>query len=1138
MNRHVFTPLRIAILIVLCATVGALAQDDAPRRQPGQPRQGDRQLQSAPLTVKLPQSWVDALQWRSIGPGNMGGRITDIAVDPTRTSRYWVATAGGGLLVTEDNGVTFSHQFDHEAVAAIGAVAVSPSNPQIVWVGTGEANPRNSVSYGNGVYKSEDGGKTWAHSGLDKSFQIGEILIDAENPDVVLVGALGRLWGESEERGLYRTEDGGKTWSKVLHVDTRTGVVDLKAQPDNKQVILAATWERQRDLFDTNDPAKRHGPGSGLWRSTDGGKTFSQITAGLPSEELGRIGVDFCQDQPDIVYAVVDSKTIGEYPADSPFIGITGQDAEVGARITSVGKETPAEKAGLQKDDIVVEMDGEIVHSYAQLVGLIRAHKANDTIKLVISRKRETTRMDLTLGQRPDPEDGQTRRDNSPFAADLGGQRPNLQDQQGPDGHNFGGIYKSTDAGLSWTRVNSLNPRPMYYSELRVAPDNPDVIWVLGTLLWRSDDGGKTFAEVQPDDVHVDHHAMWIDPADSNHVRLGNDGGFYETYDRGEHWMHHNRVAIGQFYHVGVGPRRDYRVFGGLQDNGSWGGPSVVRNGSGPANTDWFRVGGGDGFRCLVDPDDHNQIYFESQNGGIGRRHLETGERGYMGPRAPRGTEYRFNWNTPFVLSHFNSRIYYVAGNYVFRSLMKGNGLQRISPQISLTDKGAATALSESPRNAAIMFVGTDDGALWRTTDGGATWEDVFNLPDETQTQPENGEGEGDEPEVDPEDVQRTRQNIMRYDANGDSQLSAEELPDRLRRSLEASDANKTGMLEGDEITHFATEWVKGRIRAEDAARGRESEPTPDGKKLAELVPDRRRVAWIETSRVRSGRVYLVLDGHYADDDRAHLFVSEDTGRTWRSLVSDLPAAAGTTRVLIEDTANENLLFLGTEFGAWCSLDRGLHWQKLGGNLPTVAVHGFAISDAAEEIVAATHGRSLWVLDLKTLRQISRETLAATSHLFQPRAAVIWRPQPERGDARGFVGQNPPDGAQIVYSLANEVEAASISLRIETLDGKELHSVEKPPAAAGLHVVEWNLRRKPDNPRARSGPRVEPGLYRVRLTIGETVHVRDLQVTGDPGWASNAWIDAENEADELEAEHGDEEEREREGAAGASHVRD
>ncbi|MHC4177643.1 MAG: WD40/YVTN/BNR-like repeat-containing protein, partial [Planctomycetota bacterium] len=684
----------------------------------------------------LPAKWIEAFRWRSIGPANMSGRITSIAVYEKDPSIWWAATASGGLLKTTDNGVTFEHQFDRQATVSIGDVQVARSDPSIVWVGTGEANPRNSVSWGDGVYKSTDGGKTWKNMGLKKIFQTGRIAIHPKDPNTVYVGALGRLWGPNEERGLFKTTDGGKTWEKILYVDDKTGVVDVQMHPKNPDTLIVATYERQRDGFDSNDPAKKFGSGSALYKTANGGRTFKKLTKGLPDCKLGRIGIGYYRRDPKIVYVVLESEKIGQEPPNAAYAGIRGSDAEVGARITDVIAKSPAEKAGVKKGDIVVAIDGVTVHSYADLVREMRGRVAGDKAKLEVSRARKGVELEITFTKRPKPKKqpstGGSRSTGrpgtrSPFGASLGGQRENLQDQQGKQGQQYGGVYRSEDGGESWTRINTVNPRPMYYSQIRVDPRNNKYIYVLGTRLYRSVDGGETFT---PDGarggVHVDHHAMWIDPRDPRHMILGNDGGIYVTHDRMGHWDHYNHVAIGQFYHVAVGPRRDYRVYGGLQDNGSWGGPSRTRSGAGPVNSDWIRIGGGDGFLCLVDPDDADQIYFESQNGRMGRINLRTGERGYIRPQAPKGVRYRFNWKTPFVLSHHNPRIHYSAGNHVFRSIDRGNRLKAISPEITNTDRGSGSAIAESPLDGDVLYVGTTDGALWMTRNGGKDWTDLF----------------------------------------------------------------------------------------------------------------------------------------------------------------------------------------------------------------------------------------------------------------------------------------------------------------------------------------------------------------------------------------------------------------------------
>ena len=691
-----------------------------------EPAKKEKARKKAKVKPSLPQAIADQTTWRSIGPANMGGRITAVTVYEKDPSIWWAATASGGLLKTTNNGRTLEHQFDDQATVSIGDVQVAQSNPEIVWVGTGESNPRNSVSWGDGVYKSTDGGKTWKNMGLKRSFQTGAIAIHPENPDVVWVGALGRLWGPNEERGLFKTTDGGKNWKKVLFVDDKTGVIDVQLDPKNPDNLLIATYERKRDGFDGNDPVQRFGDGSGIHKSTDGGETFERITEGLPSCKMGRIGLDYFESDPNIVVAVVESEKIAKRPENSPFAGLRGENADVGARLTNITKNGPSDKAGLKEDDIVIAVEDTMVMSYNDFLGEIRKHQAGEKIKVVVSRERKQMEVEVELGKRPKSRRTSTRTE---FSGTLGGQAANLQGQQGPNENDYGGIYLSEDGGSSWKRINSLNPRPMYYSNIQIDPVDRNNIYLCGTSLYKSKDGGETFTgDGGSDGIHVDHHALWIDKRDPRHMILGNDGGIHVTYDRMEHWDHLNHVAIGQFYHIGIDATMDYKVYGGLQDNGSWGAPSRGTSG-GTVNSDWIRVGGGDGFVTLADPNDPNEIYFESQNGGMGRINLDTGERGFIRPRPPKGTRYRFNWKTPFLLSPHNSKVHYSAGNHVFRSFDRGNDTKAISPDITNSSKGAGSAISESPVQPGLIYVGTTDGAVWKTEDGGNTWEPLAYDP-------------------------------------------------------------------------------------------------------------------------------------------------------------------------------------------------------------------------------------------------------------------------------------------------------------------------------------------------------------------------------------------------------------------------
>jgi len=1020
---------------------------------------------------QLPQQWADQLHWRNIGPASMGGRIIALAVYEAEPTTWWAATASGGLLKTTNNGITFEHQFDRQSVVSIGHVAVSQSNKDIVWVGTGEANPRNSVSYGNGVYKSEDGGKTWSHMGLKNSFQTGRIAIHPTDPAIVYVGALGRLYGPNEERGLYKTMDGGATWSRVLYVDERTGVIDIDMHPSDPDTLIIATYERARDGFDTNDPAKRWGPGSGLWKTTDGGANWARITAGLPTCDIGRVGIDYYRADPNVLMAIVESEKISKQPDDAPYHGGQLGEAEVGVKVTSVEasrdrgrgrgrnrrqdspekKEkpapTPAAQAGLKAGDVILAVAGTRVNTEAEFAHACRQHKSGDEVPLSVVRDQKDLEIKLTFGTYPEGS-------RSPFIGTLGGQSGGSPDLQGGAGHEYGGIYKSTDGGDTWARINTLNPRPMYYSQIRIDPSNSDNIMVLGTSLYRSTDGGKSFNRRAGSGMHVDHHAEWIDPNNGNHIIHGCDGGIYVTYDGCKHWDHLNHVAIGQFYHVGVSSDRDYRVYGGLQDNGSWGGPSRTAA-TGARNHDWVNVGGGDGFRCLVDPDDANVVYTQSQNGPPSWRNLATSERGSLrsgGRRGDSKDRVRFNWETPYVLSGHNSKIVYTAGNKVFKSLNRGKNMQVISENITNTDRGSATALAESPKDDDIVYVGTDDGALWVTHDGGATWTDCFEAPEAT---PEGEAPVGDEQSGGP---------------------SADAAPAASRP-------------------------------------------------LRELVPGPRWVSEIVASAHEAKRVYVTLDGHRSDDDAAYVFASDDAGETWRALTEGLPEAAGSTRTIAEDPVNGDVLYLGTEFQTFVTLDRGVNWTRFNGDLPTVAVHAFALNVPSGEIVAGTHGRSLWISSVNELRQMTEEVLAKDAHFYEPVAAVIWRSGMSTGDTnRRFAAENPAAGAHLVYHL-NEA-ARAVKLEILDAAGKAVRTIEAPKDK-GLHRVAWDLRGAVDIPadatdrqrqwyRRRGGSLVGPGHYTARLTVGEEVLLRRVKVQMDPHHPDPSWIANQERAD-LEA---------------------
>eukprot|EP00913_Durusdinium_trenchii_P008835 g8301.t1 len=817
----------------------------------------------------------------------------------------------------------------------------------------------------------------------------------------------------NDKRGAHYWRAVCVTWKKILYVDDKTGVIDLQMHPADPETLLVATYERKRDPYDGGDPVKRFGDGSGLHRTTDGGKTWKKLTKGLPTVKLGRIAIAYSRSQPKHIFALVESERIGMAPRGAKlpaFMGISGSQATGSPRLAAVTPGGPSDKAGIKGGDLIVEIDGKPIKSYNDIIAQIRAHQAGDTVGVVVKRGTKTLKLKLTYGTR----------NQRPFGTRLGGQRENIQNRQGKDGFQTGGVFKSLDGGESWTRVNSLNPRPFYFSQIRVDPNDERYVYVLGIAMYRSANGGKTFSSRAGNTLHPDHHAMWINPADGRHIILGCDGGLNITYDRTAKWEFLSNLPIGQFYDVGVDTRTPYRVYGGMQDNGSWGGPSHVRGRVGPVDSDWYAVGGGDGFLCRIDPLDPDIVFYESQYGRMGRVNLKTGERSGIRPAAASGVQTRFNWKTPFLLSHHNSRIFYCAGTRVYRSLNRGNALRVISPQVTSTPKGTSTALAESPRDPRVLYVGTDDGNLYLTRDGGNKW------------------------------------------------------------------------------TKLTITGLKGT----------------------------RRVNSIEPSRFVTGRCYVVLDGHYYDSDEPEVWATEDYGKTWKSLNANLPKRC--TRVLREDVVNQNLLYLGTEFGVYASISRGADWTRINNNLPYVAVHEIAVHPTAGEIVAGTHGRSIWILDVTALRQLTEKVRKQPTALLAPNKAVQWQSLVGKRyyGVKRFVGENRPGGATLYYTLHQKPK--KIALTVSDLEGKPVAQL-RPSTNNGLNRIEWNLRRRlpraktpPGQRRTRqnarqrffnsNGVRVPPGTYVVTLTVDGNEFKQKLAVVADPEFPANGLTFDEEEA--------------------------
>jgi photosystem II stability/assembly factor-like uncharacterized protein len=845
---------------------------------------------------RIVEAILDKLEWRNIGPAIMGGRINDFAVVESDPRIIYAATASAGLWRTTNNGITWEPLFDDQPVSTIGDVAVAPSDPSKIWVGTGEPNNRQSSSWGNGVYKSTDGGKSWTHVGLTDTHHIGRVVIHPRNPDVVYVAAVGHLWGPNKERGLYKTTDGGQTWTNTKFINEDTGFIDVAMDPKSPDTLYAAAYQRRRRVFGFNGG----GPGSGLYKTTDGGATWTRLTQGLPEGDTGRIGIDVYRQNPNIVYAIIEN--------------------------------------------------------------------AN------------------------------------------------------------GGVFRSEDKGASWTRMSETNPRPMYYSQIRVDPQNDQRIWALGAPMYYSEDGGRNFRTDLVTRIHGDYHAMWINPENSDHLVVGSDGGIHLSYDRGRTWDYVNTLALGQFYEIGFDMDKPYRIYGGLQDNGSWGGPVRTPFRQGITNEDWMRVGGGDGFYAQVDWSDPSTVYTESQDGNLGRLNLKTLERKNIKPEPKPGEPaYRFDWNSPIVVSTHDPKTLYFGGNRLFKSSNRGDSWTA-SPDLSknldrdempimgvvpnektlsrhdgIQTYGQIVTVSESPLKQGLLYVGTDDGNLQVSRDGGETWRNV-----------------------------------------------------------------------ADKVT---------------------------------FVPKGTYVSRVVASRHAEGRVYATFDGHRNDDYGVYAAVSENYGESWSSISANL-AAGHTLSVIREHPRRESLLFVGTEFGAWVSFDRGKEWHRLAGKLPTVPVDDIAIHPRENDLILGTHGRSIWVLDDMTpLEKLADSVLDSELHLFDVRPATSYRIYNHKGNTghKMFVAPNPPEGALVHYYLKS---AAKEDVKITVLDreGKTVRELTGPKAA-GLNRTHWDLRYPPPLPQVGEGggffgpppgPRVLPGEYALKVASGGKEATAQVKVEDDP----------------------------------------
>jgi photosystem II stability/assembly factor-like uncharacterized protein len=900
----------------------------------------------AAQTIVPDSTFLAGMRWRPIGPANMGGRITDIEGLPSPSRTFYVASVAGGIWKTTNGGTTFRPLFQTERVASLGDLAIAPSDSMHIWAGTGEEDSRNSISPGGGIYKSTDGGMTWKLMGLEKTEHIGRVIVHPTNPDIVYVAALGAAWRSNPERGLYKTEDGGKTWKLIKFISDQAGFVDIAMDPTNPNVLFAASYERVRGPYFMTSG----GPGSALWKTADGGATWSEVQGGgFPATKKGRIGIAIAPSNAQVVYALVEAEPASDTPR-------------------------------------------------ASIPGLGRYNCTNP-------------------------------------------------------GKGGCGLYRSNDGGATWEWMAGNHVRPFYYSQVRVDIKNPDRVYWSSTPVNVSSDGGRTVGTTTVG-LHVDHHALWLDPANADHFIVGNDGGIAETWDKGGSYDFINTIPVGQFYAISYDLRVPYWVCGGLQDNGSWCGPSRKANANNPiTNADWFKFGGGDGFVTAQDPREWNIVYGESQGGNMSRIDLKTGvrtrlrepswtdryrafedsiivERGdtvipltpaqetrlveLRGRQVADSTAYylRWNWNTPFFLSAHDPHVFYAGANRVLKSTKQGEELQPISDDLTTRDQekifhsirrsggitkdttgaelySTVVSLAESPIKAGVLYAGTDDGKVWTSPDDGKTWLDL-------------------------------------------------------------------------------------------TAR------------FARLVPANTYVSRIEPSRAATNRWYITFDNHRNGDFTPYVFVTDDDGKSFRSIAANLPRGGPDfVHVVREDPVNSDLLYVGTDIGVFASLDRGRSWTKFMLGLPTTPVHDLKVHPRDRELIAGTHGRSIWIVDVAPLQQYNAALVAAAAPaLLQPKPALAYRDALQGGEGFGhkfFQARSPSFGAEITYWVpASAAPPPPAAITTEGNGGTNGHS--RPPgraraelvvldskgdtvrtlngaAARGLQRVYWNLQK-------RAAPRV------------------------------------------------------------------
>lgn len=856
-------------------------------------------------------SLVKNVPFKNIGPTVMSGRVVDVDVNPDEPSEFYVGYASGGVWHTANNGTTFTPILDSSDTQNVGDIAVDWKN-RTIWVGTGENNSSRSSYAGIGILKSSDNGKTWEHLGLEDSHHIGRILINPKNPEEVVIGVTGHLYSPNDERGIYKTTDGGKTWNKTLFVDNMSGIIDVQHAPDNFKIMFASSWTRDRKAWNFNG----NGNNSAIYKSIDGGDTWEKVStkkSGFPTGEgVGRIGI-----------AIYDANTIYALH-DSQF--------------HRKKKSKKSESSGLTKDhfktmsvEVFMKLEDKKLNGYLKTNGFQEKYRASNVKQLVSSGTVKPIDLAHYL------EDANALLFDTPV---IGAE-----------------VYKSTDGGKNWKKTHDDYIDGLYYSygyyfgEIRVDPQDKNGIYIMGVPILKSKDAGTTFTSISRENVHADHQALWVNPKKQGHLINGNDGGLNMSYDDGESWIKLNSPSVGQFYAINVDNEKPYNVYGGLQDNGVWVGANNAREDKSwhqQGQYPWETIMGGDGMQIQIDSRDANIVYTGFQFGNYFRINRETGDRKYIQPKHTLGeTPYRFNWQTPILLSPHNQDILYLGGNKLMRSMNKGDDFEAISGDLTNGGKkgnvayGTLTSISESPFQFGLIYTGSDDGILSVTKNAGGSWMTISNT-----------------------------------------------LPKDL--------------------------WVS-RVVA---------------------------------SQHKKERVYVTLNGYRWDDFNVYIYVSDNYGQTWKDISDNIPSSP--VNVIKEDPLKENLLYLGTDNGAYVTFNMGKSWEAFSNGLPNVAVHDMVIQPEAKDLLIGTHGRSIYKANIEALQTINIEKIT-TDIAFMDLEPVkhsrnwgsAWSP---------WFSAFEPETTIKFYSKSS----GSKTLKILSEKGAELNSISIN-VEKGFNYVDFNL---------------------------------------------------------------------------------